>query len=77
MRAPDVALRLQSTSIPNGTVLHCTMDFSLREGGAPFVIKDVKELSMGTAKLKKKQIKEKGDKEKEKGKNPRLVSQMA
>jgi len=80
MRAPDVALRLQSTSIPNGTVLNCTMDFSLREGGSPFVIKDVKELSMGTAKLKKKQIKEKEkdkEKEKEKEKNPRLRTQMA
>jgi len=67
MRAPETALRLQSTSIPNGTVLHCTMDFTLRAGGSPYVIKDVKELMMGSPKLSKKEAKANADKETKKG----------
>jgi len=77
MRAPDVALRLQSTSIPNGTVLNCTMDFSLREGGAPYVIKDVQELTLGKAKKDKKEKEKDKEKEKEKEKGQRLKTASA
>ena len=44
-RAPEVARELQTSSVPNCTVLHCALDF----GCAPFVVTNVTELQLGDA----------------------------